>query len=964
MNSPRPPGRPVRTTDTLARIPDTPPSSWRSSRERSRRAAAAMFFALATLVLVAAPRRAEAICPLGGQPKNLRIFHYNVHGMPARPGDVDGNEDVYRISDTERMNAIADEILEDDPDVVVLNEVWQEDEGGKDTFLDRLGPIFRHQIRYVRGLTSDIYPSSNLNDAGLMILSKDPFIKFLQPVPTDTWGFHGFEACKTVNGACTDWGPLHANDEVAVHTYSHFTECSGTDCLAQKAVLMVRMQGNCPYTVAFTHSDAHDELDDQEARTAQLAAVKQLMLASLTTQQLDHEPIFFVGDINVDGNFAPSPHVPVPYRDGSGSSEYGVQFDADDPNASLGAEFFSCKQLGPNPVCNLSTHGKLLTDAWGFETSPDDFGQTNHATVNDSFDFNFAKNEGQRLDYVFHSNPIHPDFHTPNMCMQHITRDFKLTRPARSDHMALRADFNGTFPRCNPREKHSGDNPTGHQSGSERVYFDSTGNTTFEDASTKLAFPGSNQWYIVKDKGTFSVAITDTNSQSAKIGAAVYHHSDLSREKPSFHKQTSTWTPEGWKGPALTALKYTFDDPPYYVRVYGMQNAALGPNDAGFHKPDRSFPSTAGGKSYKAHFHLSKCASFDDACALSAGATMPMQWPIQALNTYDQAYFLFYADAAKNSGTGDTEFPAINFMFRPITSGDPNLLFTTDGVRFYDGDDYNAAHLDCGFGPAPCNPHLVDVIQPNNWTPWTQGNGQNTWPERHGPVETGALPPDTLGTPKKYLLKLGRPAVTSFLEELRYETSLTYFLPESGDKSMTCHIQQSIMYNDQVGLRATFDTGAPRTDCSLSTCPLLAVPTNTTTTYVGEFDDEGTPHMLGPGVGGPFTAFVLPSLYEDVLNGSDYEYLIFGRNVTSDPVDITVGLGEEATSDDAKILPLSPTVGGDVADTEQAVFTWCGEQGGSNVPASESESSALWNCRNSEFWYTMGYQLTHDDQRK
>ena len=158
-------------------------------RPDRRRIIATVCLALALAVgFLASPRSAEAFCRSASAARNLRIFTYNVHGIPAVPGDLDGNEDIYQDSDENRMIAIAEEILEDDPDIVALSEVWQEDGGGKATFIKMLAKRYPFSIRYVRGISTvgahiPKSGSSGLSDSGLMLFSKDPFMKFSQNVP-------------------------------------------------------------------------------------------------------------------------------------------------------------------------------------------------------------------------------------------------------------------------------------------------------------------------------------------------------------------------------------------------------------------------------------------------------------------------------------------------------------------------------------------------------------------------------------------------------------------------------------------------------------------------------------------------------------------------------------------------------------------------------------------------------------
>jgi hypothetical protein len=198
---------------------------------------------------------------------------------------------------------------------------------------------------------------------------------------------------------------------------------------------------------------------------------------------------------------------------------------------------------------------------------------------------------------------------------------------------------------------------------------------------------------------------------------------------------------------------------------------------------------------------------------------------------------------------------------------------------------------------------------------------------------------------------------------LRYETSLTYFLPDANGHQMTCHVQQSIMYDDQIGLKVEFDSGLPRTDCDQQSCADLSIWGSGPESYIGQFDDEGTHHPVVSKFDGPFVQFVLPSLYEDVKNGDDFEYLIFALNATTTEDNSFQG-GPLPESDEAKIFPLDPKFGGDAHDRKDRVFRWCGTEGGDNVPASESVPFPVWYCGKSEFHYTMGYTLTHDDQRK
>lgn len=963
-----------------------------------------------TLVLLTAPR-AEAYCDRQG--KNLRIFQMNVHGLPPRPGDPDGNADIYGVDDATRMKAIADEILDDDPDVVILEEVWQGDDGGKQMFEDKLTPRYPFQVQYVRGF----YYLFDLTNSGLMLFSKDPFIPFSKDVEDDA----SVDACAPAtagsNGKCMSWGPSHANNEIAVRTYRGPFECTGSDCNSAKAVAMVRMHGACDYAVAWTHTDADWSVQgerpkfDQLARANQFGAIEWLITSSLTPNELDHTPIFFAGDLNVDGNVShdglsgPGQEFGLlpSLWDATGSSlEYNVQFTGTDVASTPFGSFFDCRQPEASGLCNPSTSGgKLFTDSWHYETSPQDIGQTNHGTIN-GFDFDFGtkvpdlnaggglhdQNLGYRLDYIFHSNPISEGSGTQFLCMQHITRDWRLTNPARSDHMALRADFNGMAPRCNAVRK--GNPMGGPANGAEPVKFDAKGNSPYwgSDGVTTLTWPGSNQWYIVDDPGTFSLFIEDPKDPGKphpKIGAAIYHHSDLSREKVSFHGEFNSWQLPNEQGSMAAAPKYTFDDPPYYIRVYGMQDATVTPGrciqDPGtacvgdvdctsagdtcstqnYHRADRAYPAT-GAENYNIFFHMSKCVSAKDSCSLPAGSPAPQHWPAQALNADDMAYWTFDADAIST-----TSFPRISFRFEPQASQGGTVIpsssvFDKNRVRYFPSS-YADGTPDCfaNGNLAPCN---ADIAVGSSWSNWTDTN-KNSFDETTLTVRDGSFPPSWVGTPTKYFLKLGRPAAyvgTAFDETIQYETTVTYFKP----LTMVCHVQQSYLGDDQIGLDMRFDTGAIRQDCDKASCPGLASSGFGPQRYVGQFDDGGAPRPLsGLGFEGRFTQFALPSLYEDV-RASSFEYLIFANDQDQTlkfESNATSGCGLISDPEDcyAKIWPLVSISGGDQGgEANKRVFYWCGDEGGSNVSASKSISKS---CKDDpEFQYTMEFILSHDPQ--
>ncbi|MEM7586262.1 MAG: endonuclease/exonuclease/phosphatase family protein, partial [Acidobacteriota bacterium] len=226
---------------------------------------------------------------------SLRLMTFNA-AIQVFPGDT---EDLFGMSFEQRAALIADRVKAEDPDVVLLTEVNQDD--SKWVMMDHLQDTFPS---YMHVLDAD----NLLNDSGMMLFSKYVFL---------TGG-----GLKSVNG--------HAGGE---NQGQHFDfswvlfsgeDSNGGDYWANKGVGMVRIDNECfpgeVFYVAFTHTQADGSTtqpagaaaEDFEDRQAQLGKVREVIEATVPPGRRLRDPVFLMGDLNVNGNrfIAPPPLVP------------------------------------------------------------------------------------------------------------------------------------------------------------------------------------------------------------------------------------------------------------------------------------------------------------------------------------------------------------------------------------------------------------------------------------------------------------------------------------------------------------------------------------------------------------------------------------------------------------------------------------------------------------------------------
>lgn len=268
-------------------------------------------------------------------------------------------ECLARSEDTSFREAgpIAAEILRRNPDVVALNEVFDED--ARQRLIDELGITYPHRVEYVNS-------GPDLEDSGLMLFSKFPFGSLANPAAVFRDG--------TVRGT---------TDQVAFVEYD-WTNCAHTDCLASKGAAFVKIMNPRPgrtipaWDVVLTHMQAAYEADDEygDVRKEQFSNIQDMIREA--TRGGEPTPLFILGDLNIEGE--------------------GGRWDVTISDAVAGTDEW-------RDFARRAKDDPDLTDAWATTTSELDLGITNHrGSLGD-----------MRLDYVL-SNGVE---NAP--CMQHLT---------------------------------------------------------------------------------------------------------------------------------------------------------------------------------------------------------------------------------------------------------------------------------------------------------------------------------------------------------------------------------------------------------------------------------------------------------------------------------------------------------------------------------------------------------------
>jgi hypothetical protein len=522
-------------------------------------------------------------------------------------------------------------------DVIGLNEVWDEDDG-KDQLVAKLCPTYPN---FVRSVDATSVTEERPEDSGLMMFSKLPFVS----LPNAT--FAGIDSESS----------LGTNSNAIA--YTRFATCSGTDCLASKGALMVRLlHPSSGRILNFVNTHMQASEDQSAIRVAQMrqirgqcetGAVSQPNLIT-TTLGLSLSPLAglcswpnsewltLAGDHNIPGEGAvkasvhPGTAAPV-----AGPTEW---------NASVG--LFSDA---------VAINKWALHDPWAETTSPLDPGITNDA-------------DGARLDYVLASrrtrppSPLGPP--PPEMCVQHMWNPPELE--GLSDHRAVASDLNLMAPQCNPR--------LAYQVLPSDLAFSGQVKAG-KKIKRAIVNPGNMQWFRVTEPGTYTFALSDA---AAGNGLAMEVFADENLSVPIGGAQNLggdvikscelgvTGAPSCTRVPGT---KLVVPQAPFFVRVFSTNRAFTG------------------GYAFTAYKYT--CASALEACALLPNAPQPFSFPAPgtALGTEDAAWFQVDVRDQADSGAAQSlrfhvdNAAAVAWSAPKLTMFEPTgaaVITTIDGI--------------------------------------------------------------------------------------------------------------------------------------------------------------------------------------------------------------------------------------------------------------------------------------------
>ncbi len=822
--------------------------------------------------------------------RSLRIMTYNTAFMVA-PADS-GNSHKY----PEFAAEMSKKILDQDVDVVVLNEVF--DDAMKDAFVDDLKS---HFPSYVHNLDENDLDS----DSGLMLFSRyklgqlDGGVFFQNSI---------VEFENQGHPATVSWEPFAGED------------LNDSDWLSNKGIAVVRIlnesYNDAPFNVAFTHMQSttgdqtvDEKWEDFDDRQQELKTIRRSIEASVWGDKRRREPIFLAGDLNIDGNLL-NPNRDKVYDCISNSggtvcsalnyTEWEYTFDSAIPDRNDG--FYAC-DAGPCTY-DLSTPvptGSLLVDSWGYETSPNDPGQSQSGAA-PIWDEDHA-DKGQRLDYILHNKPQAFSFTGAgggaSLCMQYIRRGFAGANQfavdlGLSDHLPIIADFNAPAQRCSPHPR-IGDPDHPNTFGPGEVDFDLTnsGATNFNYVSYMgtITHRGSMQWYVLDQPISGSIQILGEN-----VAYQVYESSDLSTPISPWNGNCETTTLDF--GHEIESLECDFNmtDPPYYVRVFAVDTAMSDPK----WKEVRTLSDI----DYWINFRRYTCSSIEDACMLDPGVDRTERWPVGYLSPGTQAPdndTMFFRFATEWSTAGLA--PDISFRLDSEFPTDPNplsmsLVDDQGNIVFPNSD------------PAGFASQLPSA------TGWNADGDGDGLPDRTAIPNADGLPgfPDW---PRPYYLKVHRNSLSGPANSppyvsvdksitVRFETSLTYFRPVV----LMCGEERTDIGGDDFRAEFFFDG-------TLKGAPLLP----------GEwFDGDSFPGTI-PGTwsaehSGSYVNQMRPELWEDVLDEDNYPF---------------------ETPSGATIAPLDKTL--DMKDNPAPLDTF--------VYADESDPD------DAEYWYELEYRRSH-----
>ncbi|MCB1739021.1 MAG: S8 family serine peptidase, partial [Gammaproteobacteria bacterium] len=577
------------------------------------------------------------------------------------------------------------------------------------------------------------YGAYFVQDSGLMLFSRFPFLPLsnpthLVPDPQVKLRVNGAPALNVIEQAVAFTPYLHdcRKDDCMSGKGVGLVrlEKSSTQ---RFTVVFTHMQAS------YGDDDQMGREDAWDKRVKQLQAVRTLIEDSLTAQEQDQEEILVMGDFNIVGRFADGedlnnanwPDWDPAHEDFTGSDtlnpaenedwdlgrmEWLHHFcglrtgNADDPCRNANPQesylddpttpgYFACGD-GDIGKCPDSNDRLMLVDAWAYDSSPHDVGRSAGASMlspslatcsnqgEQCFDIGLpgcsgdppiaasrlksTLCSGERLDYVLHNLPrtgnADPIEDRNSFCAQHLSIAYDIsgaggTQPL-SDHLPVQANLNRYWHFCRARDA----KPVGKPELGANNTFDYTG---------EVHFPGSMQWFLITEPGSYSLNVTDSSRYAFKV----YADEDLSRPRPSYHELQSEW-----------GTRYELPSPPYYVRVFASSNGGQSQN--------RSITGN-----YQLTIHRHDCTSALDACTVMAGGTNTGVWPDEPFTSWP------LADPHNGDGS-DAQW----FIFTSYSDDDgkrPRLSFEYE-TRCVDNYGFEVVEY-CGAGPCPGDVHTVEV---------------------------------------------------------------------------------------------------------------------------------------------------------------------------------------------------------------------------------------------------------------
>lgn len=404
----------------------------------------------------------------------LRIATFNLglledYERAADKGNYTGTVIEYFIetenSALERANKICDRILDSPYDVICLNEVFSESARFK--LILRLAPAYPFYV--TKFGDTDLFTTVvegveegniKLEDSGLMVFSRYPFVPFEIKLPNSTFSFK-------LN-----------------HLFSRYDHATNFDRMARKGAAFVVIDSTTVdgqildsrrIMISFSHLQADYSKSNSSTRKKQIEQWHKALKVALSFFSKDISAatlkwVIMCGDFNIIAE-----------------DEFGVQT----------TEY--------NDFMTTSPFGHKLIDLFRFTTPTKDRGLTQQA--------------GQRLDYIFvgsatnilHEaplpNPFPISYHTPkainllgggNLVITHVRYQNHLARGGStpySDHYGLNAIIGQIQPACTPinaMKPVQGINP-----GTGEPYL---------SANINISQPGALQWVFIEKPGTYFFA--------------------------------------------------------------------------------------------------------------------------------------------------------------------------------------------------------------------------------------------------------------------------------------------------------------------------------------------------------------------------------------------------------------------------------------------------------------------------